>query len=364
MVRVGFVGSGLIAWAHALGIKAMIDGGVLDAANTAVHDPRQRAAEGFIEVVGAPGAAAVASAAEVAARADAVFVCTPTAAHRGAVDEALAAGRAVFCEKPLDRDLTRATTLVDAVSAAGVPSQCGLVLRSAPVFRALRQLVGDGTLGEPMAAVFRDDQYFPIQGAYASRWRGDLAVAGGGCLIEHSIHDVDILRFCFGEVDRLAARTANHAGHEGVEDLAAVSLSFASGLEAQLTSVWHDILSRGSTRRVEVFCRAGMVWLDDEFRGPLHVQTSEGTEVRACPSPEWVDALPLPDDAVGLALRAYVEADRGFVDAVAHGRAPEPGLDVALAAHRLVDAAYRSAAHGGEPIDLRRDAAAPGATQG
>ncbi|HWE37725.1 MAG TPA: hypothetical protein VG406_14250, partial [Isosphaeraceae bacterium] len=83
MVRIGFVGSGLIAWAHALGIKAMIDGGVIDAAITAVHDPRQRRAEGFIEAVGTPGAsssasssasaaaATVASAEEVAARADA-----------------------------------------------------------------------------------------------------------------------------------------------------------------------------------------------------------------------------------------------------------------------------------------------------
>jgi UDP-N-acetylglucosamine 3-dehydrogenase len=362
MVRIGFVGSGTIAWAHALGIKAMIDGGVLDAAITAVHDPRQRRAEGFIEAVGSPGAAAaVASAAEVAARSDVVFVCTPTAAHRGAVDEAVAAGRAVFCEKPLDRDLARATALVDAVTAAGVPSQCGLVLRSAPVFRALRQLVEGGTLGEPMAAIFRDDQYFPIQGTYRSQWRADAAQAGGGCLIEHSIHDLDILRFCFGDIDRLAARTANHAGHEAVEDLAAVSLSFASGLEAQLTSVWHEILSRGSTRRVELFCRDGMVWLDDDFRGPLHVQTSDGTEVRLCPSPEWVDALPLADDAVGLAIRAYVEADRAFVDAVAGHTTPEPGLDVALAAHRLVDAAYRSAAHGGEPVDLRRAAAATAA---
>jgi predicted dehydrogenase len=177
--------------------------------------------------------------------------------------------------------------------------------------------------------------------------------AGGGCLIEHSIHDVDILRFCFGEVAALTARTANHAGHEGIEDLASVSLSFASGLEAHLTSVWHDIMSRGSTRRIEVFCRDGMVWLDDEFRGPLHIQTSGGTEVRACPSPPWVDDLPLADDEVGLAVRAYVEADLSFLDAVAAGRAPEPGLDVALEAHRLVDAAYRSAAVGGSPVGLR-----------
>jgi predicted dehydrogenase len=151
----------------------------------------------------------------------------------------------------------------------------------------------------------------------------------------------------------VTARTANHAGHEGIEDLASVALSFASGLEAQLTSVWHDILSRGSTRRVEVFCQEGMLWLEDDFRGPLHLQTSEGTETRACPSPPWVDALPLAHDEIGLAVRAYVEADREFVDAVMEGRSPEPGLDEALVAHRLVDAAYRSAAGGGVPMDVR-----------
>ena len=296
------------------------------------------------------GAEVAGDAAGVAASCDAVWVCTPTAAHRRAVDLALVAGRAVFCEKPLAVDLSGASALVDAVDASGVPSQCGLVLRSAPVFRALRELVASGELGTPMAAVFRDDQYFPIQGTYPSKWRADVTQAGGGCLIEHSIHDVDILRFCFGEVAAVAARTANVAGHEGVEDLASVSMSFDSGFEAQLTSVWHDILSRGSTRRVEIFCREGMVWLDDEFRGPLHVQTSAGSTVRLCPSPDWVDALPLADDDVGLAIRAYVEADRGFVDAVSAGTAPEPGLGEALVAHRLVDAAYRSAAAGGSPV--------------
>jgi len=353
VLRIGFVGSGLIAWAHGLGLRAMIDGGVLDATIVAVYDQRERRAQAFADAVGADGAVVVADAGEVVRLCDAIWVCTPTSAHRSAVDQALAHGCAMFCEKPLDRDLASATSLVDAVAASGISSQCGLVLRSAPVFRALRDLVLGGALGAPMAAIFRDDQYFPIQGTYGSRWRADVAQAGGGCLIEHSIHDVDILRFCFGEVDSVAARTANHAGHEGVEDLASVSLSFASGLEAQLSSVWHDIVTRGSTRRVEVFCREGMVWLDNEFRGTLHLQASAGTEVRACPSPGGVDELPMADDEIGLAVRAYVEADRAFVDAVSNGGPPEPGLDVALEAHRLVDAAYRSAAGGGVPVDLR-----------
>lgn len=348
-MRIGFVGAGLIAWAHGLGLQAMIEAGVIEASIDAVHDPHQKRAARFAATCGAQPADGVA---EVVERCDAVFVCTPTAAHHEAAAAAAAAGRAVFCEKPLATDLERARALVDTVAAAGVPAQSGLVLRSAPVFRALRDLVHSGELGRPMAAVFRDDQYFPVQGTYASQWRADVTRSGGGCLIEHSIHDLDILRFCFGEVDEVAGRTANFSGHRGVEDMAAVSLRFRSGLTTQLSSVWHNILSRGSTRRMELFCQDGMVWLDDEFRGPLHVQTSDTSESRSCPSPAWVDALPFGTAEIGLGVSPYVEADRAFVDAVVAGRDPAPTLDDALTAHRLVDAAYRSARDGGRPIAL------------
>jgi UDP-N-acetylglucosamine 3-dehydrogenase len=347
VVRIGFAGTGLIAWAHGLGLRAMIEAGAIDAAIAVALDQSETRAQRF---AAAFGAEVVSDLGRLMERCDAVWICTPTVAHRSAVDAAVDLGRAIFCEKPLATSLAGAQALVTAVATAQVPAQCGLVLRSAPVFRALRHLVASGTLGRPMAAVFRDDQYFPVQGTYASQWRADVAQAGGGCLIEHSIHDVDILRYCFGDVDKLSARTANFSGHEGIEDLATLSLSFASGLEAHLTSVWHNILSRGSTRRIELFCQEGMVWLDDEFRGPLHIQTSDDTEIRRCPSPRWVDELPLGQDEVGVAVRAYVEADRAFIDAVVDGRPPEPGLGEALVAHRLVDAAYRSAESGGLPI--------------
>jgi len=354
VLRIGFVGTGLIAWAHGLGLAAMIEVGIIEAEIALVLDPRAQRAEGFAAACGARVAGDLD---ELVAHCDAVWVCTPTAAHRSAVDAAAVAGCAIFCEKPLATGLEGAQSLADAVAAVGVPAQSGLVLRSAPVFRALRALVAAGTLGRPMAAIFRDDQYFPIQGTYASRWRADVVQAGGGCLIEHSIHDVDILRFCLGEVEQLSARTSNFSGHEGIEDLAVVTMSFGSGLEAHLTSVWHNILSRGSTRRIELFCADAMVWLDDEFRGPLHIQTSDADEMRPCPSPSWVDDLPLSHDEVGLAVRAYAEADRAFVDAVVAGGIPAPSLHEAVVAHRLVDAAYTSAAGGGVPVTL-----APAAT--
>jgi UDP-N-acetyl-2-amino-2-deoxyglucuronate dehydrogenase len=344
VLRIGLVGTGLIGWAHALSLQALIRSQTIDAELAVAYDVEQSRAEQLAAVTGAAAATTLDGLVE---RSDAVWVCTPTAFHREAADAAIAQGRALFLEKPMATDLAGAEAIAQAVD---VPAQVGLVMRSWPTFRMLREVIASGELGAPMAAVFRDDQYFPTQGLYPSSWRADATLAGGGCLIEHSIHDVDILRFCLGEPVDISARTANHAGHEGVEDVAAVSMRFESGATADLVSVWHDILSRGSSRRVEVFCRNGLVWLDNDARGPLHVQTSDGTEVRPTPYPDWINDLPLGDDEVGLAIRSYVEADRGFVDAVTSGRPPTPGLGEGVIAHRLVHAAYRSAAAGAAPV--------------
>src|SRR4029453_15286381 len=116
-----------------------------------------------------------------------------TAAHLEAVAGGGERARAVFCEKPLAPTLAEAEQLAGVL--ARVPHQVGLVLRHAPVFRAAAELVAEGRYGRPLATVFRDDQYCPIQGFYASTWRADVTKAGGGTLLEHSIHDVDVLRW-------------------------------------------------------------------------------------------------------------------------------------------------------------------------
>ena len=348
-MRIGFVGAGLIAWAHGLCLQAMIQSGLIDAELAAVYDVDGERASRFGRLTGATAAATVAEAVE---RSDAVWVCTPTASHRTAVEEAMARRRSVFCEKPLAPDLAGAEQLDALVRDSALPAQVGLVLRSTPVFLAARAIIASGEVGRPMAAVFRDDQFFPIQGHYGSTWRGDVRQAGGGCLIEHSIHDLDILRFCLGEVAQLSARVAYFAGYEGIEDVATVSLEFASGASAELVSVWHDITTRGSTRRVEFICERGLVWLEDDFVGPLYVETSAGVEEQACPMPAWVRDLQFKGD-VPLALRSYAAEDRAFVDALHAGTPPQPDFAEAVVAHRLVDAAYRSAAAGGLPVDVR-----------
>ena len=341
--RIGIVGCGTIAQAHSRSLKAIIKGGLVDASVVATFDVDPTRAEAFAR---AHGADVAAGADALLDGVDAVWVCTPTSSHRALVEAAARRGVAIFCEKPLAPTLAEAEALTRAAAAGRVPAQVGLVLRTSPVFVALREVVGSGRLGRPMAVSFRDDQFFPIQGHYGSTWRSDVTVAGAGTLLEHSIHDLDVLRHCLGEVTEVTARTANYAGHEGIEDVAVTLLAFASGATASLVSVWHDVLTRPSGRRVEVFCQRGLVWLDDDFAGPLHVETTAGAEVRPCPPPGWVTALPWPDDRTMIVVAHYAEANRAFLDAIATGRAPDPGLEEGLVAHRLADAVYRSARQG------------------
>ena len=131
MLRIGFAGSGLIAWTHAIGLGAMIQSGVVEAEISAIYDvDREKAAR----LAGASNASVSSSVDELIENCDAVWVCTPTAAHLESVIAAASAGRPVFCEKPLATDLDGATLLAQAVADSGVAAQVGLVLRTAPVF--------------------------------------------------------------------------------------------------------------------------------------------------------------------------------------------------------------------------------------
>src|SRR5438067_1091331 len=215
---------------------------------------------------------------------------------------------------------------------------CGFI--AALHSRALKGIVDAGLVDAAVVATCDTDLDRAV--AFARAHRAAIATtAGGGALVEHSIHDLDLLRFLLGEVADVSGRTANYAGHEGIEDVAVATLAFESGATAGLVSVWHGVLSRPSTRRLEVFCERGMAWTDDDYTGPLHVETSDGAEARACPAPAWVEELPVDRPWRSFAGQ-YAPANRSFLEALARGRPPEPGLDVALVAHGLADAVYRS----------------------
>lgn len=344
MMRIGLVGCGHIGAAHAHAITELAAAGLVEADLSATFDTDPARAERFAERFGArafPDLDGLVNAVDV------LWICTWTSGHASAVRAAVDAGRAVFCEKPLGRDLAEAESVAAALAA--VPHQVGLVLRAAPVFGELRRRLSSGEHGRVLAAVFRDDQYFPVRGTYRSSWRGEVEHAGGGTLLEHSIHDVDLLRWMLGEPEQVSASVAGRFGYAGIDDVAAVSLAFPDGATAQLTSVWHQVTARESSRRLEVFCEDALLWTDDDNLGPLRVERSEGTDVVPGERPEWADRLAVaPEHRDALSL--YAAPTKRFLDGLAAGRSGAPSADEALAAHRIVDAAYRSAAAGGAPV--------------
>ena len=342
-MRVGIIGCGNIGRIHSRALWALRKTGVADATVAAVSDPDEaRAAE-----LAAHNHAEVLSPDALLGAVEAVYVCTPTAHHPEIVEAAAARGLPIYCEKPLARDLAGAERV--AAALATVPHRVGLVLRCVPLFEAMADVLASQRYGRTMTVLLRDDQYFPIQGQYASAWRSEHAMAGGGTLIEHSIHDLDVFRWLCGDPLEVTCRTASFFGYEGIEDSAIATFAFEGGTTANLVSIWHDVLTRGSTRRVEIFAERGHLWTDNDKNGPLHVETSEGADIVPAEFPEWVDEIPVPKE-FRPALGEYAEASRRFLADIAAGTAGVPGAADALAAHRLVDAAYASAASGGRPV--------------
>ena len=352
---VGLIGCGLIGRFHSTGIRAAIRRGLVDAEYVAVCDSDLDRARSFADITGArivtTDPADVINSPDV----DVAYVCVPTSSHKDIVLQAAAAGKHVFCEKPLATNMDDVREMVAAVETAGVKHGVGLILRHSPIFTVLKSLSEDATLGSLMAITFRDDQFFPVQGHYGSDWRANKNIVGAGTLLEHSIHDADILRWFGGAPKSTRGATRNFAGFDGVEDLASAHIEFESGAIAELISIWHSVLGRSSTRRFELFYEKGLFAIDNDFLGPIHLQTHATNaatiteeEVRS----RYLDIVGLQDAEFDSALR-YSFEDYFFLKAVQNGLPAFPDFRVALDAHRIVDAVYQSAAANGTAIALR-----------
>jgi predicted dehydrogenase len=321
----------LIATFHSKMLRAA--GG--DVERAGVYDPDEDRARAF---AAASGHRWCATEGEVLDSCDAVYVCTWTSEHPRLVTAAVERGLHVFCEKPLATNLDDAVAMAERVTSAGVTHQVGLVLRRSPAYLWARHLLEHPGAGQVMAVVFRDDQFIPIQGHYGSTWRSDPALAGAGTLLEHSIHDVDMLRFLVGDIGSVSAHQASFHGLGAIEDVVAASLQFTSGATGSLTSVWHDNLTRPSLRRVEVFSEHRHVVIDgDDWFGPVSWTDSDGA-TGTLAGDELVEAT---RDMAG----GEHNPDVAFVRAVTTGQPAWPDFHVAVEAHRVVDAIYHAAAN-------------------
>ncbi len=336
-VRVGFLGAGFIATFHSKMLRAS---GVIHE-RAGVFDPDTSRAEAF---VARAGGFVAASEDDVIDSCDAVYVCTWTVDHPRQVEKACAAGRAVFVEKPLGVDPAASRRVVDALDASGVVHQVGLILRHSPAFALVESFLAErDRRGRVMSVVFRDDQFLPTGGHYESTWRGEPAKAGSGVLLEHSIHDVDLLDRLVGPVTAVSGRSRSFHDIDGIEDLVVATFDLADGGVGTLTTVWHDLTERPSLRYLEIHCERMHVEVEGDWFGPVRV-TWEGERVDVAGD----ELLSLCTER-GLAL---VDPEGSFIEAVAAGRASAPTAATAMRAHTIVEALYTSSADDGRSVRL------------
>lgn len=346
----GLIGCGFIGRFHSRNLRAVIRSERVPADYLATCDLELARAEQFAGIVGAASAGADFKSVLEDPRINTVYVCTETAEHPAIVLEAASRGLNIFCEKPLAKTLAEVEAMVEAVEAAGVVNQVGLVLRYSPIYTVLKELMSAGDLGPLLTAHLRDDQFFPVRGHYGSSWRGNFERAGGGTLIEHSIHDVDLFRWLFGDITAVRCHTRVTSGHEGVEDVAVVTVQHAGGHQTSLSSVWHALEARPSTRHLEVFFEGGYFATDHDFIGPIRYQGRSGHEQEMTVD-EVLDRYRaiagLDDTELDLARRGMLE-DYAFLQCVLDGRPAFPDFRTALRAHQVVAACYESSREGRE----------------
>src|SRR6266576_3845747 len=193
---------------------------------------------------------------------DLVVIGSPSGLHATQGIAAARQGLHVLTEKPIEISTARADILIEAAKQSNV--HLGVIFqdRLKPHIRQLKNWVDQGLLGKLLFVDARVKWYRPPEYYASSRWRGTLALDGGGALINQGVHTVDLLLWLLGDVVRVQARTATQLHKIEAEDTAVAILEFASGALGIFHSTTADY--PGYPRRVEISGSEGTVILEHD----------------------------------------------------------------------------------------------------
>ncbi len=322
-VRLGLLGAGRIGKTHARSI-AESEGARL----VAVADPDEAAVAAVVQATGTRAASVEEVLGDPAI--EGILIATPTDLHAELIERAAAAGKAIFCEKPIDLDLSRAQESVAVAARCGVPLMIGFNRRFDPSFRCLRDEIDRRRIGdvELVQITSRDPAPPPL----------DYVRRSGGLFRDMMIHDLDMARFLVGEpiVEVTATGSAlvdKAIGDAGDVDTAVAVLRSAGGRMCVISNSRRA--AYGYDQRIEVHGSEGMV----SAGNPVAT-----TVTRADRSGFATD--PLNDFFMDRYAEAYREEIATFCAVVRGTDVPYPsGLD-GLAALAIADAASESLATG------------------
>ncbi len=322
MLRIAVLGCGRIGRMHAENInnhpRAAL-AGVFDVVDAASADVSAKL-----------GVTQFNSAVEVFAsdEVDAVLVATSTPTHADFIETAVAAGKPILCEKPIDLSIDRVRDCAAKIAGSDVPIMLGFVRRFDKGHAGVRCAIEAGQIGDVHQVVItsRDPDLAPD--AYIE--------VSGGIFRDMTIHDFDMARFIMGEeFDTVSAVGARLVDAELMErcddyDTVTVTLTTASGKQCVISNSRRAVF--GYDQRVEAFGSKGMAISDNHAENNTRLYAAEFTDRKA----------PLLNFFIERYTQAFASEIDAFVDAIETGTAPAVGFDDGHKALALAEAAVLS----------------------
>jgi UDP-N-acetyl-2-amino-2-deoxyglucuronate dehydrogenase len=275
---------------------------------------------------------------------DLVMIGSPSGLHATEGIAAAKQGLHVLTEKPIDISCHRADALITATRSSNV--KLGVIFqdRVKPDIRRLKDWIDRGTLGKILFVDARVKWYRPPEYYGKSKWRGTIALDGGGALMNQGVHTVDLLLWLLGDVARVQARTATALHKIESEDTAVAILEFASGALGSLQAT--TAAFPGYPRRLDITGTKGTVILEHD--------RIIAADLRQSPTDLANDA---PADTNASASSAAVTDFRGhqailedFLRAIEHDTTPLCDGPQGRKSVALIEAIYRAASDHGAMV--------------
>jgi len=266
-INVGLIGAGRIGRVHAEHLAYRVPGANL----VAVADVFEEAAKKVAADFQIPDAYQDHRRIMEDETIEAIVICSSPDTHSQMIEEAAAAGKHIFCEKPIDHDLCKIDHVLESVKESGVKLQIGFNRRFDPSFRRVREIVASGEIGVPqiLRITSRDPGPPPIEYIKVS----------GGIFLDMNIHDFDMARFLIGgEVVEIYAvggvMVDPQIGETGDIDTAIITLRFENGVIGTIDNSRKAVY--GYDQRVEVFGSEGVVVISNNTPDTAVVSNASG----------------------------------------------------------------------------------------
>jgi len=331
------VGTGSIARMHAAAIAAT-PGTRLRSVYSRGAGPAAAFAQEF-------GAEAAASIDALVQRPDVQVVCVtvPSGAHGDVAAKALAAGKHVLCEKPLEITTARIDAMIAAATSANRLLAAVFQMRLGVGANRLKQAVAAGrfgrlTLCSAYVKWWRAPEYYT-----SSSWKGTAEMDGGGALMNQGIHAVDLLQWLVGLPVRVSAQVRTRTHPIKMEDTVAAVLEYADGAVGVIEAA--TSCYPGTAMRIEISGDRGFAALENDrlTQWSFAVAQPEDENIRQGTDSALVGGS---SDPKAIGIEGHRRLVHDLADAVRNGRQPAISSREARNAVALIEAIYRSARTG------------------